>query len=215
MEQNQYTISRITVTKKGRYALFCGGDFLFSVDEETYLRHHLKEGMTLDREELFSLRAASDYFAAKNKALDYLGLRDHSRKELTDKLCRRFDRETALLAVEKMEELGLLDDGRYAEKLAEELLTRQGKSLRAAAQKLAEKGVARDIAAEVLEPYKEKGEQEALRALVDKKYRRKLADPANRDNVIAALARRGFSLGDVKAVLADMNCDEQDFYEEI
>ena len=42
------TITRISRTRKGRFALFCDAGFLFSVDEETFFTEHLAEGLTLD-----------------------------------------------------------------------------------------------------------------------------------------------------------------------
>ncbi|NLC78306.1 MAG: regulatory protein RecX [Ruminococcaceae bacterium] len=195
-------IEKITVTKKGRYALFCGGEFLFSVDEETFIKHHIKEGSVLTREELECLRAASDYFSAKNKALELLGYRDHSRKELTDKLKRKFDEETSRLAVEKMCELRLVDDREFARKLAAELIEGRGQSKRAAAQKLYEKGVAKELIEEALAEY-EDDETDAIRALVEKKYMTKLADKDKRQTVFASLMRRGFKSENIKEVLRE------------
>ncbi len=204
-------INKITVTKKGRYALFCGGEFLFSIDEETLLKHHIKEGTELKREELERLRAASDYFSAKNKALELLGYRDHSKKELTDKLKRRFDEQTARLAVEKMCELKLLDDREFARKLCAELIELRGKSKRAAAQKLYEKGVSREISEQTLAEY-EDDETEAIRELVKKKYLDKLADRDKRAGVYAALMRRGFRSENIREVLNELSSNEESEY---
>ena len=44
----QTTITRISRTRKGRFALFCDAGFLFSVDEETFFTEHLAEGLTLE-----------------------------------------------------------------------------------------------------------------------------------------------------------------------
>ncbi len=204
-------IDRITVTKKGRYALFCDGEFLFSVDEETFLKHHIKEGVTLEREELERLRAASDYFSAKNKALELLGYRDHSKKELTDKLRRRFDEETARLAVEKMCELRLIDDREFARKLCAELIELRGQSKRAASQKLYEKGVSREISEAALAEY-EDDETDAIRELVNKKYLAKLSDKEKRASVYAALIRRGFRSENIREVLDELSDNEESEY---
>lgn len=197
-----YKIDNITVTKKGRYALFCGGEFLFSLDEETYLKHHIKVGSEFPGEELESLRAASDYFAAKNKALLLLGYRDHSKKELIDKLKRKFDEKTSELAVEKMCELSLVDDAEFAKKLCREMIEQKGASKRAAEQKLYEKGVARDIIETTLSLYKD-DECDAIRMIVEKKYLLKLRDREKRALVFAALARKGFKASDIKTVLCE------------
>ena len=62
-------ITRISRTKKGRIALFCGEEFLFSVDDETFFSEHLAEGVRLDGPRLEELRRKSDAHRAKDKAL--------------------------------------------------------------------------------------------------------------------------------------------------
>lgn len=202
-------ITDITITKKGRYALFCDGEFAFSLDEEIYLKSHVRIGAQLSEAELDSLRAASDYNAAKSKALDYLSYRDHSEKELRGKLARKFDPDTGDKAVARMRELGLVNDEAYAEKLAEELIERKFYSKRAAAAKLYEKGVDKQIAAQALSIYDD-DERPALRAIVERKYAAKLREPAKRATVFAALARLGFRSGDIRAVLGEYAADEDE-----
>ena len=68
-------ITRISRTKKGRFALFCGEEFLFSVDDETFVTEHLAEGMKLDEAGLEELRRKSDAQRAKDKAFGYLASR--------------------------------------------------------------------------------------------------------------------------------------------
>ncbi|MEG0750598.1 MAG: regulatory protein RecX [Oscillospiraceae bacterium] len=200
-------ITEIKETKKGRYALFCDGEFLFSIDDETLSRHRIRVGCELGNESLMQLRAASDYQSAKNKAFDLLALRDHSVHELQMKLERKFDPHTAQLAVEKVGELGLLDDGRFASRYAAELVERRGSSVRAAAAKLREKGIDKQIIEEVLDPYKE-SEMERIKALIDKKYSGKLVGKQGREAVFASLARRGFSPSVIRAELSNIEEDD-------
>ena len=59
-----FTVSDIKNTKKGRYALFCDGEFLFSVDEETLLKHGLEKGSVLTKPELDALEKEAALVAA-------------------------------------------------------------------------------------------------------------------------------------------------------
>ena len=210
---SELRITEIKTTKKGRYALFCDEGFLFSVDEETLLRHHVAEGSVFSGEELMLLREASDYQRAKNKALELLGLRDHTRAELEQKLRRSFDEHTAALAVQNVAELGLIDDEACAERYAAELVERRGMSVKAAAQKLREHGVDRTLADEVLAKYRD-GEGERIASLISSKYHAKLATPKGRQSVMAALARRGFSPSAIREAIKD-GCDGDgpDYYD--
>ena len=215
MQNENIRITRIQKTKKDRFALFCGEEFLFSVDAETFFTRHLEEGMTFAPWELEGLRAASETRKAADKALQYLSLRDHASGELYKKLCQRFDEHSAAAAVAKAASLGLLDDEAFARRRAKALLQRS-KSRREIARHLAEKGVARDTIDAVLEELYEPEEPDpdapdpetaAALALLRKSYARKLAE-GRRENVLAALARRGFSYSAAREAM-DLYQEEQ------
>lgn len=200
-------LTQIKETKKGRLALFLDGEFVFSLDEETFARANLHEGDELESWQVEDLRKQSDTRRALDKAMDYLSLRDHASGELYQKLCRKFDAPSAAYAVARAGELGLLDDAGFARRRAAELL-RKRKSRREILTDLAAKGVDRDTAAEAVEALyecDEEGEDPELataRALVQRHYAAKLA-AGKRDQVAAALARRGFSHAIIREALAE------------
>lgn len=200
-------LTQIKETKKGRLALFLDGEFVFSLDEETFARANLHEGDDLEAWQVEDLRKQSDTRRALDKAMDYLSLRDHASGELYQKLCRKFDAPSAAYAVARAGELGLLDDAGFARRRAAELL-RKRKSRREILTDLAAKGIDRDTAAEAVEALyecDEEGEDPELataRALVQRHYAAKLA-AGKRDQVAAALARRGFSHAIIREALAE------------
>lgn len=200
-------LTQIKETKKGRLALFLDGEFVFSLDEETFARANLHEGDDLESWQVEDLRKQSDTRRALDKAMDYLSLRDHASGELYQKLCRKFDAPSAAYAVARAGELGLLDDAGFARRRAAELL-RKRKSRREILTDLAAKGIDRDTAAEAVEALygcNEEGEDPELataRALVQRHYAAKLA-AGKRDQVAAALARRGFSHAIIREALAE------------
>lgn len=200
-------LTQIKETKKGRLALFLDGEFVFSLDEETFARANLHEGDELESWQVEDLRKQSDTRRALGKAMDYLSLRDHASGELYQKLCRKFDAPSAAYAVARAGELGLLDDAGFARRRAAELL-RKRKSRREILTDLAAKGIDRDTAAEAVEALyecDEEGENPELataRALVQRHYAAKLA-AGKRDQVAAALARRGFSHTIIREALAE------------
>lgn len=199
-------ITRISRTKKGRFALFCGEEFLFSVDDETFFSEHLAEGLSLDGPRLEELRRKSDAHRAKDKALGYLAAREHASGELFQKLCRDFDEHTAAAAVAKMDELDLLDDGAFARRAAVWLLGKN-KSRSEILRWMAQRGLDRELARQTLEEVFEERQADAPEGLgpdgaaalrlVEKQYAAKLA-AGKKQNVLAALARRGFSSGDAR-----------------
>ena len=135
-------LTRITETKRGRYALFLDDEFAFSLDEDTFAAAGLHAGDELTEPAVAELRRKSDARRALDKAMDLLALRDHAAGELYAKLCRRFDPHTAAAAVARVGELGLLNDAGFARRRAAELL-RKRKSRREILQYLAAKGIDR------------------------------------------------------------------------
>ena len=197
------TITQIKETKKGRLALFLDGEFALSLDEDTFAAAALHEEDEVEEWRLEELRRQSDTRKALDKAMDLLSLRDHAAGELYQKLCRKFDGPSAAYAVAKAQELGLLDDAAFARRRAAELL-RKRKSRRAILDDLTAKGIDRDTAAGAVETLYADEEQDpeltAAIQLVQRHYAAKLA-AGRRDQVAAALARRGFSHAVIRQAL--------------
>ena len=140
---SNHILSEIKQTKKGRYALFFDDQFYFSVDEEVLVKHHLKADACFSDSEIEILKKESDYNKAKEKAFRILSIRDHSEKELYDKLLKDYDEHTSAAIVSKFCELGLLDDDEFARIYFEQLM-RKGKSFTEARYKLMQKGISRE-----------------------------------------------------------------------
>ena len=125
--------------------------------------------------------------------------------QLYERLCSRFTEQAAAAAVADMVELDYVNDDRYAEARAHGLLMAR-KSRRAAAQDLRQKGLSSAQIEQELESVyapDEDGEipeLEAAAALVESRYRKKLAD-GRRDLVVAALQRRGFAYPVIKEAI--------------
>ena len=204
-------LTRITETKRGRYALFLDDAFAFSLDEDTFAAAGLHAGDELTEPAVAELRRKSDARRALDKAMDLLALRDHAAGELYEKLCRRFDPHTAAAAVARVGELGLLNDAGFARRRAAELL-RKRKSRREILQDLAAKGIDRETAADALAALMPADGQEdpdlaSARALVERQYARKLAE-GKTQQVMAALARRGFSHAVIRAAVQPRDPEE-------
>ena len=148
---------------------------------------------------------SSDVAKARARALETLAAQEVSSGQLYERLCRRFTEPTAAEVVAEMVEREYVNDERYAEARAHSLLAAK-KSRRAAAQNLRQKGLsAQQVAAALESVYApdedgENPELEAAAALVESRYRGKLA-AGRRDLVVAALQRRGFAYTVVKEAI--------------
>mgnify|MGYP000212289025 CR=1 FL=1 len=140
----------------------------------------------------------ADPAKARASALETLAGQEVSANMLYERLCRRYTEQAAAAAVAEMVQLDYVNDARYAEARAHSLLAAR-KSRRAAAQNLRQKGLAPAEVAGALEAVYAP-ELEAAAALVDSRYRKKLAI-GRRDLVVAALQRRGFAYPVIKEAI--------------
>ena len=140
----------------------------------------------------------ADPAKARASALETLAGQEISANMLYERLCRRYTEQAAAAAVAEMVQLDYVNDTRYAEARAHSLLAAR-KSRRAAAQSLRQKGLAPAEVAGALEVVYAP-ELEAAAALVDSRYRKKLAI-GRRDLVVAALQRRGFAYPVIKEAI--------------
>ena len=137
-------ITAIKQRRKGLSELFIDGEPAVKIDTQVLLRSGLREGSFLDDERLRVLMTDSEKYRASEKALYLLEFRNHSQKELQDKIKRSgISPEAAKEAAEKMEEIGLLDDAAYAKNLARTLFERKKYGPRRVQQELRSKGIPR------------------------------------------------------------------------
>ena len=192
-------ITDIRPRRKGLSAVYIDGEYALSLDTQTLLEHRIDIGRELDDEELHDLIESSNERRAKEKALWLISYRSHSKKELRDKISRTCDRQSAEKAVERMEELGLVNDRDYAERCAQTLIFTKHMSKRGAAMELRRKGIESEIIDEVLDDI-EVDEREQIQAVIERKYP-KIDDEKIRRRAVAALQRLGYGWDDIKDVI--------------
>ncbi|MBQ5398710.1 MAG: regulatory protein RecX [Ruminococcus sp.] len=197
-------ITDIVQKRKRLSALYIDGEFAMKLDTETLLASRFSVGSEITDEELKELIDQSNEKRAKEKALWLISYRDHSKKELTEKVRKTSDDDSARKAVERMEELGLVDDEKFARRYAEELIFTKHLSIKGARYKLTEKGIDRELADEILEEL-DPDPREHIRIIVERKYKTALSDEKGRRRCVAALQRMGYSWSDINAVFGEYN----------
>ncbi|MBR2279630.1 MAG: regulatory protein RecX [Ruminococcus sp.] len=200
-------ITNIVPKRKKLSAVYIDGEFALKIDTETIISSPYSVGSEIDDEQLKELIDRAEEKRAKEKALWLLSTRDHSKRELETKIRKTNSAESAQKAVERMEELGLVDDEKFARRYAEELINIKHLSVRGAKYKLTEKGIDKNLADEILEELAP-DPREHIEILIEKKYRKNLSDEKGRRKTVAALQRMGYSWGDIKAVMSNYFEDE-------
>lgn len=166
------------------------------------------QGLLLSGEDLADIIKESYCRKAKSRAIWYLSSADHSKKGLKRKLMRYFPEYAAESAINRMEELGYIDDEKFA-RSACEVYAAKGMSDSAIVSKLVSQGVDSALAKECVAGSSNDPAQQ-IELIINKHYARKLQNPENLPKVVAALARRGFRFSDIKSVLKNYTETEID-----
>lgn len=193
--------------KKRKYLTSVYIDFEYALDLDTRVleENRISVGTLMDDDKLRDLISESAHRRAKEKALWLLSYRDHSSKELYDKLVRDFSEEVAKDTVERMHELRLLDDESYARRLAKDLKSKH-QSPSNIRYKLIQKGIDRESAESIVEDLDIDPVQEIC-TLISKKYLNKITDEKGLRRTVAALQRAGYKWSDIRSALSHFTED--------
>ena len=177
-------ITGIEPRRKSLRALYLDGELAVNIDAQTLLSSRFQVGTEITDEELHELLAASDANRAKEKALYLIAHRDHSKKELVDKIRRTASR-------------------RYAS----ELFQRKYFARKRVEYELKQKGIDPDFIEELLEELEPEPVGQ-IGALVERKYLRALDDERGRRRTVAALQRLGYRWEDIRRALKEYEIPE-------
>lgn len=212
--------------KPGRWLVWLEDGSLLRVGEGDVVSLCLYAGKDLAEQEAVALTAAAEHSKLNERAVELLSARAMSRKELVDKLSapprrrkktgatesepdsEQLARQQAELRVsaeriaDRMEQLGLLNDGEYGKAVARHY-SAKGFGVRKIRDELYRRGVPRecwdDALSELPEP--ENGGESKLDELVRKKLRGAEPTRENLKKVSDYLARRGFGWEEISAAL--------------
>lgn len=195
-------ITQIKKTKHHCYEIFIE-DSLFMILPSSLLQEaQLKPGQEYTDKLLLDLKKRGDLKRAKNRAERLLAFRDHSKKEMTQKLSYEFDESIAAAVLAYLETHGWIDDTKYAEKLANKFLLQKRYGPNRAYMEIYKKGISSDIANDAVHAI-EIDIQENILYHLQRKYTEKLMQKNGYIRTLNALIRLGYPYHDAKYVLDD------------
>lgn len=192
--------------KKGRgdkIHISIDGEYRLTVDEMYFASLYLKDGQEISEEEYIELESTVNIRRAYNCAVSLLSRRDHSEKELLRKLREKGYSSGAEEAVLKLKESGYVDDERFCRIFAGELIRLKNYGRRRIEQELSRKGVSRDIISAVLEEFT--FDSDRLSDIIKRKYLSKMTDEKGRQRAVNALMRLGYSYGEIRDALKEID----------
>lgn len=192
------------------------GEYIATVNADYWFTCGIKSGSEVTPEQLEELLTESARRKMMNKALDLLSMRDYSRRELSDKLVTKawekkeqkdMDlgslKQQASDICDRLEELGLLNEERFARSYVDELIRRKHLSKSGLKTALIQKGVQRDIIETVLEEV-DVDPVEQIRELLATKFKnRDLSDEKQKTRTVNALLRLGYRYNEIHAAMGE------------
>ena len=194
--------------KGDKMHLHIDGEYFMTVDSGYPVELGIYNGMEVNCENIEELRRNISVRRSYNKAVDLLSRRDHSKKELIDKLRQKGHGEYAYQAAEKLSEYGYIDDRRFAFTFAEELIRLKSYGKKRVEQELYRKGIDRDIISEVISECEFPSEK--LTELIERKYNRYLYDEKGVNKTVNALLRLGYSYSEIRDAIREIT-DREEF----
>lgn len=185
-------------------------EYMITTDEDFWSENFIKEGSEITEDEWQCLVNKINYKKAVDKCYDLLSRRDHSVKELKAKLLRTVDEYNAQRAIDRMLDLGYLDDEAYANKLLDYLVNSKKMSRAFVKQEMFKRGVPADIISEVLRDVSFDNVQSIV-DLINTKYKNKLRAENGREKVVGALMRKGFTYSDIKSAFNEIELEIEDY----
>jgi len=182
----------------------CDIDEPVLIDKNTFFDFGYAAGDSISNEDLEALIAKSYENRAKEKGLWLISKKDYTKKQLYDKIRKDTTDEAAAAAIERLSNVGLINDERYARRYAADLINIKKLSKRAAMYELALKGVEKELAQEVVDEMEIENE-DTLRQLIERKYIDSLDDEKMLKRMYNALIRKGYGYSEIKTVIREIN----------
>lgn len=178
------------------------------INSEIIAQYNIKGGVSIPESAWNQVVYANEFRRARERALYLMDYRDHSYIELFKKLEKNYDEDICYDVIDSLVEVGIVDDRRYAENLAQRLMEVKRCGYYKAVQEMRQKGISKELANGILSEY-EDTTQERLKDLIESKYARRLEDEDGIKKVKNALVRNGYSYKDVNAALEDYLNEEE------
>ena len=197
-----HTVEKLIRDEKQHEAYVFSDGHRFRITLVDCDRLSLEEGADLSESQFEQLVSSEARLACIQKAFVFLSYGDLSKKRLTEKLRRSFDRELCAETADLLEERGYLNDLCLAERYAENYYELRSYGPMRIKQELFGKGFSADVIEQAIEPYFSMDHREKLKKLFEKRFSKEnLVDAVAKRKASVWLNRYGYSWSEISDVL--------------
>ena len=152
-DQTEIKIERVGEASNGGMSLFLSDGNVVVLGAKSWNRLDLSLGKKLGNHEIRALEKESNYNLLRNKALELLALREHSRQELKRKLSARFQSHESEIerCLEELQSEDYLSDQRFTQLFIESRLNNKRVGPFKIVADLQQRGIDRDTAHSMME----------------------------------------------------------------
>lgn len=194
--------------------IYINDEYRFTCDSNYWYSEKWHKLNEINEQELIELESSVNSRRAFLNGMNLLNRRAHSKKELILKLSQKYPKQAAEDAVERLEELLLIDDEKFAYNYAEELARRKKFAPRRIEMELRTKGIDSETARKAVNLL-DKDDFNRIIVLLNTKYVNKLSDKKSINRTVSALLRMGYNYSDIKKAIAEVSeeTDSDEYYE--
>lgn len=191
---------------KTRCNIEVDGRFYCGMTLETVMKNRLKVGAAVSSDELSRIQLESEKATALDKALTHITFTMKTEREIRSFLTKKgYLQAVCDYVVDRMKELGYLDDAAYAKRYCESVAGKKGSRLVAA--ELKRKGVDDEAIFGAVSEITD--EEEGAKRCLEKYLRGKECDRETLQKAYRRLLAKGYDYETAKAVLQSLKgCDE-------
>jgi regulatory protein len=195
---------QVQVKNKNRCSIFLDDKFAFGVYLKTLDVYELSSGTVLSEDKVNEILDYDGNLYCFNQGLKLLSFSSKSEKMLRDKLIEKeFTKDQVSYALEKLKELGYVDDYYFAENFIENRKKRYG--AQRLKNELYHRGISREIADQVLSENTDESEEIATAIKNSRsKWERYKEDPKGYEKMCNFLYRRGYKYDLIKKVIDEL-----------
>jgi len=192
--------------KRGIVEISADGCVFVRIRKSHYIKFPLETGDEIDTEAYLSRIASVQFPDAYEAALTALDFSNRTTREIANSLRHKGFVEPVIEAViEKLTDNRLIDDRRYAQRIAENQ-SKKPVGIYAVKRKLRAKGISEEDAEAAMEAFDEDQQRDAALETARKLFRKYESLPAReaRGKLSQALARRGFSWDAIESAVESL-----------
>ncbi|WP_019414570.1 recombination regulator RecX [Paenisporosarcina sp. TG20] len=214
-------ITKITRQKNNteRYNIYIEEVYAFAVDESLIIKYQLSKNRVLEDWERDEIVFDDEVRKAFNKALHYLAFRMRSEYEVKKKLLDlEYGEAVVLEAIQKLYNLGFLNDVSFSEAFLETQKRASKKGPRVIQQELRNKGISKSLQEEVLKTYTDEDQTQIAQGLAEKIANQQSSKTPRqvKQKIQDTLLRKGYSYAIISKVIEGIEFEtEPDEWEEM